>query len=204
MCFVQVLTKAASTISPFTPIIDFLGLGATIASIFALVYAVKAFKGMQVQIRDSKTQLKQQVYHDLMSEYRTPRMLEALIMIGDIGKENEGKDRIAAAVNFRNHRSTNPLVRPYYRLIMQYYYEVALVAKDDEFIKQLFFKVWNKRALSIIQNVIIPHETYKSDTILPSLTPTLQDQSPDEKDWKKVLRYLKWLHNEAPDDNDLD
>jgi hypothetical protein len=211
----QILTKAATALSPLSPLADVgsfvITFLAFIAAIIAIVYAKKAFddgkaqlRQQDLQIKDSKTQLKRQVYHDLMSEYRTPLMLKALTIIGDIGKENEKKDKVAAAVNFRNHLSRNPLVRPYYRMIMQYYYEVALIAKDDEFTKKLFFEVWNKKSLSIIQDVIIPHETHKAETISPSLIPTLQEQSPDEKHWKKVLRYLKWLHDEAPDDNDLD
>ena len=67
MCFPQILQSLAKSLDPYMPLIDTLGIAATLG---ALIWAILAFKG-------SKTQLRQQVYHDLMSEYRTPEMLRA-------------------------------------------------------------------------------------------------------------------------------
>ena len=90
----------------------------------------------------------------------------------------------------------------YYRLIMQYYYEIALVA-EDKFVRDLFYRVWNKKSLSIIPNLIIPHETHIDNAIFPSKQPTLPALTPEQGRQKNVLLGLQRLYDEAPDGPDL-
>ena len=191
MCFPQILQSIANSLAPFMPLIDTLGIVATLS---ALIWAILAFKG-------SKIQLRQQVYHDLMSEYRTPEMLRALELIGGIASGNDGKDGIKIAAEYRDKSADDANIKPSYRLVMQYYYEIALVTKD-KFIRRLFYLVWNKKSLSIIPNLILPHERHKEDVIYPTKAPDFKEPVPQERDWK-VLRYLERLYNEAPDDPDL-
>ena len=85
-------------------------------------------------------------------------------MIGGIASGNEGKDAIKIAAEYRDISAGDPKIKPSYRLIMQYYYEIALVTKD-KYVRHLFYLVWNKKSLSIIPNLILPHERHKEDVI---------------------------------------
>ena len=148
------------------PLIDSLGILGVAASVFALVYAIRAFNATKDQVKDNQLQLKQRVYHDLMSEYRSEQMGNALKELGDIAAANRGKEKLAIAQNYRSILAANHGLAIPYRLVMQWYYEAAL-ATEDKFIAELFYRVWDKGALSIIPNLIIPHETYKEYVILP-------------------------------------
>ena len=178
-------------LAPLMPLIDTLGIAATLG---ALIWAILAFRG-------NNTQLRQQVYHDLLSDYRSPEMLDALELIGGIASGNEGKDAIRIAAEYRDRSASDAKIKSSYRLIMQYYYEVALVT-EDKFIRRLFYRVWNKTSLSIIPNLILPHERHKDDQIYPTNAPVFREPVPQEQDWK-VLRYLERLYKEAPEDPDL-
>jgi hypothetical protein len=164
----------------------------------ALIFAILAFRGTQLQIRDSQVQLKQQVYHDLMSEYRSPEMFNALQVVGNIARITRGKSRITIAINYREQLSKNAGIAAYYRMVMLYYYEMALVT-EDEAIKELFYRVWTKENLSIIPDLIIPQETFLDMRSIPDQPGKVEEIYVREEEYPMVLRLLKRLYDEAPD-----
>jgi hypothetical protein len=92
------------------------------------------------------------------------------------------------------------IIVAYYRQIMQFFYEIALVT-EDRTIEELFYRVWTKGQLSIIPDLIIPQETFV--TIAPDGSGQVHMEIVPEQQYKKVLRLLKRLYDRAPDDADL-
>jgi hypothetical protein len=83
------------------PLIDIIAL---LITVLALLYAMRAFRATQ-------TQIKQQVYHDLMSEYRRPEMLAALDTVGGLAALTRGNSIATIAMNYRSQLLTVPNLR---------------------------------------------------------------------------------------------
>jgi hypothetical protein len=101
--------------------------------IVAIILAAKAWG-------TAKTQLRQQIYHDLMSEYRTRLMLKALGLVGKL--KNADKRIVALGYQTREASDADLVVQgklkeeeqilSYRRLVYQYYHQIALTAEERQ------------------------------------------------------------------------
>lgn len=169
------------------------GAVGAVTGIVAIILAAKAWG-------TSKTQLRQQIYHDLMSEYRTPLMLKALSLIGKL--KNEDKNIVAA--EYRAMETTQEVlvgegklreedqILSSRRLVYQYYHQIALTAEGDDAFKQLVYRIWTKKSLDILPKAIIPIE-------LDSENEGRDINQIELRDYPSSLKRLQKLYDDAPD-----
>jgi hypothetical protein len=158
------------------------GAVGAVTGIIAIILAAKAWA-------TARTQLRQQIYHDLMSEYRTPVMYEALNAIGACKADNmwgavdKYQKRIAAEQGqIQGLREEQTNTYSFRRQVFHYYHQIALTAsEEDRSFKQ-----------DIVPKAIIPIEIWYENKNRHVGEIDFEVKSPH-------LRSLQKMYDDAPD-----